>query len=285
MIIGEPPTGEDVREAYAQFGLAYYFSECLQSGICNLLSLCDTGDPTMMTCARMDEKLAAAYALTMGEAIKQLSQYVPDDLHQKLLKALETRNFLAHKFWFERCHRMFQSHHIELLVEELRSFTRLFQLVDAELGQISKERRKALNISEEKLGLTALQILSGSDFATIPGKNVLTRRNRILKRPQKLARVWNAGTSLVFQFADGSLWQPCEVGLGWSTYDQVQEGWTLNTQIGAHLPAEIMPRPTDCQPWNYSFELKGDATLVLEPDESPSSFRWRLTAPAVSNVK
>ena len=283
MVIGEEPTGEEVREVYAQFGLAYYFSECLQSGICNLLSLCDLGDPAMMTRARMDERLAAAYALTMGEAIKQASQHIPSDLHGKLLKALEVRNFLAHKFWFERCHRMYQSHHIHLLISELHSFTELFQQVDAEMSEISKERRASLNITEEKIELMSLQIISGSDKATIPGKNLLVQRNRLLKRRQKLTKVWDAGPSLVFQLADGSLWQPCELGLGWSSFDQVQEGWTVNTKLAAHLPAEIIPRPADCQPWSYSFELKGGTKLVLEPGDLPASFRWRLSVPAVSS--
>lgn len=274
VIIGEPPTGEQVKEVYAQFGLAYYFSECLHSGICNFLAFSDIGAPEMMTRARMDEKLASAYALTMGEAVKEAGRHVSQDLLGKLIQAQEARNFLAHHFWFQRCNRLFQSHHIELLLQELSSYTELFQSVDFELSELSKPKRALLGISDVSVELMSLQIVSGAENNEMPSKEIVKQRNRALKRPQKLSKVWDANSSLVFQLIDGTLWQPCELGLGWSSFDEVQDHWTVNKEISPFLPAEIIPRPSECQPWNYSFLLAGGVKLCFEPGNTPGSYRW-----------
>lgn len=273
-----------MREVYAQFGLAYYFSECLHSGICNFLAFSDIGAPAMMTRARMDEKLASAYALTMGEAVKQAGRHVSHDLLNKLSQAQDARNFLAHHFWFKRCNRLSQTHHIHLLLEELNSYTELFQQVDSELSELTKSKRAVLGISDASLELMSLQLLSGAEKNEMPSKEVVKQRTRTLKRPQTLSKVWDANSSLVFQLSDGTLWQPCELGLGWSSFEEVQDHWTVNKKIAPYLPAEIIPRPSDCQPWNYAFLLAGGAQLSFKPSDPPDSYQWCLHSPPASSV-
>jgi hypothetical protein len=84
----------------------------------------------------------------------------------------------------------------------------------------------------------------------------------------------NGQKPLVFETEDGCLWQLCDVGLGWTYYDSIQENWTENKDISKYLPATINPRPTGFEPWKYEFQLSKGTVLWLHPGTREKSFKW-----------
>ena len=97
---------ELIKEVFARFGTAYYESEVLHRGLCNIYALATFETPESVTRPRIDEKLTYAYSLTLGQVIKESRYSFPADIQYQLDLALSKRNFLAHHFWFEKNHMM-----------------------------------------------------------------------------------------------------------------------------------------------------------------------------------
>src|SRR5258708_6043151 len=104
---GNDVTEELIKEVYAAFGLAYYYSEVIHRGLCNIFTFVTFDTPNDITVPRVDEKLSLAYSLTLGQLLREVEPSLTQELVQRCTEALEKRNFLAHVFWFDRIPKMF----------------------------------------------------------------------------------------------------------------------------------------------------------------------------------
>ena len=123
----EEPNGELIKEIYAQFGLAYYESECLHKELCNIFAIGSFTNREDITGPRVEEKMAHAFSLTLGEIVDALKDILPNELFMRLKSAVEKRNFLAHHFWFERAHLMHTSAGLYWMLKELSEFSEVIQ--------------------------------------------------------------------------------------------------------------------------------------------------------------
>ena len=57
---------ELIKEVYARFGLAYYFSECLHTQLCLIYTSGEYQDSSVITKPRVEEKMKYAFSLTLG---------------------------------------------------------------------------------------------------------------------------------------------------------------------------------------------------------------------------
>jgi len=279
MVVTNEPTDDLVRELYARFGLAYYNSEVLHRGLCIILAMSDLPRRDLITRPRVEEHLAHAFSLTLGDVITALAGKIPAKHSTKLEQVREKRNFLAHHFWFDRSHLMFRADHIQTLIDELDGYTEFFNRLDEETSARFHERQHELGLPDDILQDRLARILSGEGEEPLPGKDVVKEREKKLKRKQRLVRVWEfelpeGGKPLVFEMQDGTLWQLCDVGLGWTRFQNTESHWVEHPAIQAYLPADITLRPKDAKPWEYEFNLKGGATLWVNPGKHPGTFHW-----------
>lgn len=279
MVVNTRPPDDLVRELYAQFGLAYYHSEVLHRGLCIILAMSALPQRELITRPRVEERLAQAFSLTLGDVIRDLVGKIPEEHSAQLEKALEARNFLAHHFWFDRAHLMFRADHIQSLIVELDEYTQLFSSLDIETSQWFEGRRRALGLTTDILQESLTRILSGESEDPLPDKQTVKDLEKKLKRKQRLVRVWeftlpDGGRPFILETEDGSLWQLCDVGLGWTRFDQVQPSWLEQPAIKQYLPADIDPRPKDAKPWEYEFRLRDGATLWVKPGRRERTFQW-----------
>jgi hypothetical protein len=269
-----------VRELYARFGLAYYVSEVLHRGLCIRLALSDLPPREMLTKPRIEERLARAFSLTLGEVINQLTGKIPEAYLAKLEQARDTRNLLAHHFWFDRAHLMFHSEHIQKLISELDGYTQTFGSLDEENVRWLADRDEMLGLTREMRDHCLAELLSGRGNEPLPGKTLVKDREKRLNRKQRLVNVWEftlpeGGKPLIFQLQDGTLWQLCDVGLGWTRFTEKQAHWIEHPAFKPYLPAEIIPRPRDTRPWEYEFTLKDGTIFWVKPGNN-EAFRWGL---------
>jgi len=279
MVVTSEPTDDLVREMYARYGLAYYHSEVLHRGLCIILAVSDLPRRDMITRPRVEEHLAHAFSLTLGDVIKELAEKLPAQYSAELEEVREKRNFLAHHFWFDRAHLMFRADHIQGLIDELDGYTDLFNRLDEETSAWFHSRQTELGLTEELLEDCLTRILSGQGEDPLPGKDVVRQIEKKLKRKQRLVRVWEfelpeSGRPLVFELQDGSLWQLCDAGLGWTRFQHTEPHWVEHPAVQPYLPADIKPRPKDIKPWEYEFRLKGGAVLWVKPGRRPHTFQW-----------
>lgn len=280
----DEPDHDLIREVYARFGLAYYQSECLHRGLCFVLVWTGLPSPDMITRPRVEERLTQAFSLTLGDVAAKLDHMLPSELVADVRIAVATRNFLAHHFWFERAHLMFTIKHVRNLIGELDGYAQMFDQLDGRLSEWSQPLRERLGLTGEILRASLEHILAGEPDDPLPDKQAVRELERKLGRRQRLIRVWqfsleDGGRPLIFELADGSLWQLSDVGLGWTRFREMGAGWTEHPAIKPYLPAEILPRAQHTAPWDYEFALSNGAVLWVKPGLRKATFRWGVHAP------
>src|SRR5882672_7072831 len=112
------PDAELIREVYARFGAAYYFSEVLHRGLSNAYVIAPFEGRDGVTGPRVDERMANAFSLTLGQLIESLRPWLSAHLLERLGAAARRRNYLAHHFWFEKAHLMFSDGDLAGLAHE-----------------------------------------------------------------------------------------------------------------------------------------------------------------------
>lgn len=282
MVIPNVPTDDLAREMYARFGLAYYFSEVLHRGLCMLLAISDLPRRDLVTRPRVEEHLAHAFSLTFGEVITELTEKVPPEYSRRLVEVREKRNFLAHHFWFERAHLMFKPEHIQGLIQELDGYTETFNQLEEEISECLDKKQRDLGLTPQKIQDCLTKLLSGEVEEPLPGKDLVRDREKRLKRKQHLVRVWEfelpeGGKPLVFEMQDRTLWQLCDVGLGWTRFRNTESHWIEQPDIQPYLPADISPRPKNAKAWEYEFKLKGGVSFWVKPGKHPRTFQWGIS--------
>lgn len=277
--MSDQPNDDLIRELYARFGLAYYQSECLHRELCFIFAWSGLPSPEVITRPRVDERLALAYALTLGDVAIKLEGVLPTELIDKLREAVEARNFLAHHFWFERAHLMFSAPSVHQLIAELDGHAEEFDRLDSLVSKWKEPKLRQLGITEKLLEDSQKRILAGESDEPLPDRGTLKQLAKKLSGRQRLIRVWvftldNGRKPLIFELADGSLWQLSDVGLGWTRFQKVDPNWTEHPAIKLHLSADILPRPKGVAPWDYEFTLANGAVLWVKPDRQRQTFKW-----------
>lgn len=279
MVVSTEPTDDLVREMYARFGLAYYESEVLHRGLCLILAMSDLPRRDLITRPRAEERLAHAFSLMLGQVINELEGKIPRAFSIRLEEARDTRNFLAHHFWWDRNYLMFRADDIHELIEELDGYTQIFKRLDEETRQWFEGKLEEFGLTGELLQDCMNRILAREPDEPLPGKEVVRDRMKTLKRQQRLIRVWeftlpDGGKPLIFEMEDGNLWQLCDVGLGWTRFQKAESDWVEHPAVKPYLPAQIIPRPKDAKPWEYEFKLKDAAVLWVKPGKHEKTFQW-----------
>lgn len=260
------------REVYARFGLAYYYSEVLHRGLCNLLTALTFRGPEDITRPRFEEVMAEVFSLTLGQLRTRLQPHLSPLLLSELDTCLEKRNFLAHHFWFEKCHSMVSESGLLQMIEELKEFKAAFSGLDEKLEPMSLQAYKKLGFTPEMFESALAETMSGRPLDPLPTQ-------RKLRKQERVVRAWefdlpNGTRPLIFETDDGELWQLSDVGLGWTYYRKVGSNWRENTKVMAYLPSTFNPRPPARQPWEYEFALKGGAILWVKRSGRARAFRW-----------
>ena len=282
--MNDEPDGDLIRAVCARFGLAYYQSECLHRELCMILAWSGLPSRDLITRPRVEERLAQSFSLILGDVATRLEGVLPAELGGELREAVDRRNFLAHHFWFERAHLMFSVEDVRQLLVELDEYAALFDRLDTRMTEWAEPKRRELGITEEVVQASLRRILAGESDEPLPDRQTVRELEKKLSRRQRLMRVWefalNDGSKpLIFELADGSLWQLSDVGLGWTRFREVGPGWTERPAVKPHLPADILPRPEPTGPWDYEFTLANVAVLWVKPGRQPQTFRWGVRTP------
>ncbi len=287
MAMADKPDDDLIREMYARFGLAYYQSECLHRGLCTVLAWNGLPPRDLITRPRLEERLAQTFSLTLGDVAARLEAVLPAEFAGEIRTAVATRNFLAHHFWFDRAHLTFSVNDVRRLIAELDGYAQMFHRLDARVLEWLEPTRQRLGLTDELLQEGLDRILTGEADEPLPDKQAVREFEKKLIRRQRLIRVWEFSLEdgrkpLIFELADGSLWQLSDVGLGLTRFQVIGPGWTEHPAIKPHLPAEILPRPQHPAPWDYEFTLSNGAVLWVKPGRQKATFRWGVRAPKVN---
>lgn len=101
---------------------------------------------------------------------------------------------------------------------------------------------------------------------------------RPLRKRETLVAVYDlavetGGSHLVFELEDGTLWQLCDVGIGWTRHREVVPDWTTAAAFRGLLPVDVRPRPKTASPWNFDITLGNRGTLVVRRKPGEAFYR------------
>jgi hypothetical protein len=262
-----------IKEVYAYFGKAYYWGECLHKNLANYHAIVDFRSFAHITRPRFEENLKLAFSLTLGQLFSQLKNNFPMELQETLSLAVEKRNFIAHYFWFERVHLMYSHEGITQMINELENMSELFTDIDKRLTIFTKPKYEQLGMTDE-----IIQSLF-EDMKSKPPPPLPNYRK--IKKQERIINVWefvllNGNKELIFETDDGCYLQLCDVGLGW-THLKKTIYWQINNDIQQYLPANIVSRPKDVQPWEYHFTLSKGVIFWVKPGKRPGLINFELT--------
>jgi hypothetical protein len=265
---------ELIKEVYAHFGLAYYLGEVLHRGLCNTYALLSFEKPKDITRPRLEEKFSYAFSLTLGQIMRELEPFFPLHLNKELQVALAKRNFLAHHFWYERIHLMSNEPGLTQMLNELHETSQLFEELDQKVNDILKPHRIRLGLTDEVTAHIMGELASG-----VTEEPLLSQRR--LRKQERLVKVWDVKVSdnlvaQIFELEDGTLWQLCDKGIGWSRFEKPSPSWQKNQAIKEFIPANINPRPLSSRSWEYEFLLKKRMILWVKPGKEEGSYSWGL---------
>jgi len=272
VMLHEESNGELIKEVYAKFGLAYFHSECLHREVCHIHAFASFQNSKVITRPRLEEKLAYAYSLTLGQVRDEIKGLITEGLFSQLDEGVEKRNFLAHHFWFERVHLMFSTTGLNQILQELDEYSSLFQMLDEMASTHLRRQIKKFGLTDEILQVCLDEVISGKPMEPLSEKRKLRKQEHIVRAWE--FNVTDVGKPLVFETDDGQLWQVCDAGLGWTYYDEVKPDWRENEIIAQYLPADINPRPKDSKPWHFEFALAKGAVFWVRPGKQERSFKW-----------
>ncbi len=263
-----------IKEVYARFGLAYYLSECLHKSLCIIYVMSSFEQPSEMTKPRIEELLSYSFSRTLGQIIRELADRLDHELYLELEGIINKRNFLAHHFWFEKVHLMYSNKGLDEIISELDDCKIIFEEIDERIISYYEKLRMQFGLTDDIILKEYDKIKSGQEFEPL-------HKIRKLKKSERLVKVWDVaferGIGLVFEFVDGTLWQLCDIGFGWSLVDQVGSDWEENIVFRDYLPVNINPRPSDFAPWNYEINLSSSAKLWVRRSGQDRKTKWGIS--------
>ena len=274
---------EQIREAYACFGLAIYQAQCLERQISMVLTGPGLLDPRMVSKFRYDDLLDESFDCTLGQLIVRLRKRVilDPELDKKLDRAVEIRNWLAHHYFWERCVEFTIPHGRARMVQELKGFADLFRELDVIFSAINETWLSEHGVTSAQTDEALKELLSGSETPE-------SSRRRRLGKKERLIQVYSYkyGDSetnerarlLVFELADHTFWTLCDRGLTYGPQVVDINYLTPIEGLAKVLPADIIPKPKGAANWEYAIQLSTGFIIEISPDKAaePFRFRWRL---------
>jgi len=154
---------EQIKEVYANFGLAIYQAQCLEHGLVNALVFLDlipnrrsVAKSASEWAALVDSFMDARFELTLGKMIRALKDItvVPVELRDHLASALSKRNWLAHRYFRDRAEAFLTQSGRAAMVTELEQMQAAFSQADDTLEATIRPARERIGLTDEVLAKT-----------------------------------------------------------------------------------------------------------------------------------
>jgi hypothetical protein len=153
MIIDEPPDqeGKEIKELYALYGSAMFISQCIERKLAICLATIYGPGPRKITRVQYDDLLDSLYQKTFGGLVKILKRVgdVPKQLVVDLEEAVKERNWLTHRFFYEKIAKFFSEKGRESISVELKQIGSFFEDLDLRLKAVLSKWGKEHGVTEE----------------------------------------------------------------------------------------------------------------------------------------
>lgn len=150
-----------IKEVYARFGLAMYQAQCLEQQLALILATKYGPGPTKLSNVEFESVLDALFLRTFGQLVKEIGKLasLSEDEEGRLQEALSKRNWLAHRYFYDRSIDFLSESGREMMVEELQEVSDFFHSLDELFTQRTMEYAETLGITQELVDLELNRLL------------------------------------------------------------------------------------------------------------------------------
>ena len=156
-----PPDYEDPKDLYAFVGLAVYFAQLVDHRLRYLATVFRLAGRGLLTPQAWDSTCAPLTRHGAGQLLTAAGQAVeiPEPLEALLGKALETREYLIHRFFQVHVEDVWSEGGRRVMIDELRGLITLCKRVDQQVEQVCQELQKTWSVNPRRIEqeLVALQ--------------------------------------------------------------------------------------------------------------------------------
>ena len=141
------------REVFARYGLAMYYAQCLEHQLGLMLaSMCNhefLDTPHEDRDALFDQELSK----TLGKMAQNLKKAMPvsPTLEDRLARAVEIRNWLAHRYFRERTREILSVRGRDVMISELQERADFLQALDSEFTGLMEKWLSRMGVSSEDI--------------------------------------------------------------------------------------------------------------------------------------
>ena len=142
---------EQVKEVYARFGLAMYEAHCLERQLAIILATKYGPNPTTISETEHDNIFEALFSKTLGQLVSKVTAVagLSSDEEQLLEKALDQRNRLAHRYFWERSIDFLSTSGRTSMLKELEEIVDSLRTVDQLFTNKTMEWAETFGITEQ----------------------------------------------------------------------------------------------------------------------------------------
>ena len=148
-----PVDAQQRREVFARYGLAMYYAQCLEYQLGLMLaSMCNhefLDTPHEARDTLFDQELSK----TLGQIAQNLKKVMPisPTLKDRLARAVEVRNWLAHRYFRERAKEILSVRGRDVMISELQERADFLQALDREFTGLMEKWLSRMGVSSEDI--------------------------------------------------------------------------------------------------------------------------------------
>ena len=157
------------REVFARFGLAIYYAQCLEQQIGMMLASMYNREFLEVQPKDRDGLFEREIAKTLGRMARDLETRagISQALNERLCRAVEIRNWLAHDYFYQRMSEINSLEGRETMITELQEKADFLQELEQEFTDIMYKWMKQLGITKEVIEEEKKQFYNESSLDSI----------------------------------------------------------------------------------------------------------------------
>jgi hypothetical protein len=147
------------------------WAQVLEQAFIHLAIILQVSGKTEITRKDIDSLFDKFEKQPMGHLLNEARKVgpIPTDLDTSLSSALDRRNYLTHRFFFEHSEDFISENGRSTMIQELQSITAQFQSADIELDGVVLPMFSQLGISEEKIQSAYRQMMERAKSRDVAG--------------------------------------------------------------------------------------------------------------------
>lgn len=133
------PSDEEIQRVYTNYGIAMYWAQAVEQELGILLAAVFNPKFAASSACEMERAFASEFSKTLGQLVKKLQAVSPvePDLEDRLRKSVDTRNWLAHRYFGDRSAHFLTKGGRDFILKELSAISDELQSLNDALCPIT----------------------------------------------------------------------------------------------------------------------------------------------------